>query len=256
MSSLFSLEGKVAIVTGASRWTGKAIALEVAKAGADVAVSARTADALENTAAEIRSLGRRALAVPTDMRVSEQVDNMVKKTLEEFHRVDILVNNVGDALMIKPTRDMSEEEWDSVITENLKPAFLCSKAVVGSMIEQGGGSIVNIASGEGLRAHVTNPGYGAAKAGVINLTMSLAIEWAPYNIRVNAVAPGFIGTPLLSQSLEWLPPDLQALFKRVPLQRASTLEEIAGPVVFLASDAAGYVTGTTIIVDGGMTSAM
>jgi len=252
MSALFSLQGKVAIVTGASRWTGKAIALELAKAGADVAVSARTADALENAAAEIRSLGRRSIAIPTDVRVAEQVNNMVKKTLEEFHRIDILVNNAG-ATFITSALKLSEGGWDAMIRENLKPAFLCSKAVVETMIEQGGGSIINIASGEGLRAAPTNAGYGAAKAGLINLTMSLAIEWAPYKIRVNAIAPGFIETGTLPQALQQAA-ELRELFNAVPLRRAAKLQEIAAAVLYLASDAAGYTTGATIVVDGGMTS--
>lgn len=254
MDSLFSLTGKVAIVTGASRWTGKATAVELAKAGADVVVAARTAEGIESAAAEIRSLGRRSLAVPTDVRVSEQVDNMVKRTLEEFQRIDILVNNVGGGF-IASALELSEGGWDSMIRENLKPSFLCSKAVVGTMIEQGGGSIVNIASTEGLRAAPSNPAYGAAKAGVINLTMSLAVEWARYNIRVNAVAPGFIETPMRPQAVEQYP-HLRDLYNKIPLGRAAKLEEIAGAVIYFASDASGFTTGALITVDGGMTIMM
>jgi NAD(P)-dependent dehydrogenase (short-subunit alcohol dehydrogenase family) len=255
VDSMFSLTEKVAIVTGAGRWTGKTIALELAKAGADVVICARSTEGIESAAAEIRSLGRRALAVPTDVRLSEQVDELARRTLDEFHKVDILVNNVGDiGGIIKPTLEMSEEEWDSMMIHNLKSTFLCSKAIARTMIERGGGSIINIASGEGVRHSVTNAGYAAAKAGVINLTMSLAVELAPHHIRVNAVAPGFIGSPDFRQYMEreLLPPDLVALVSRIPLGRISTLQEIAGPVVFLASEAAGYMTGTTIAVDGGM----
>jgi NAD(P)-dependent dehydrogenase (short-subunit alcohol dehydrogenase family) len=255
VDSMFSLAHKVAIVTGAGRWTGKTIALELAKAGADMVICARSTEGIESAAAEIRSLGRRALAVPTDVRISEQVDELLRRTLEEFHKVDILVNNVGDiGGIIKPTLEMSEEEWDSMMIHNLKSTFLCSKAIARTMVEHGGGSIINIASGEGVRHSVTNAGYAAAKAGVINLTMSLAVELAPYHIRVNAVAPGFIGSPDLRHLMErgLLPPDLVALVGRIPLGRISTLQEIAGPVVFLASEAAGYITGTTIVVDGGM----
>ena len=254
MDSMFSLNGKVAIVTGASRWTGKTIAIELARAGADVAVTARTAEGVEDAAAQIGQLGRRSIAVPADVRDSEQVGNVVTKTLEEFGRIDILVNNAG-ASFVSSALNMSENAWDAMIRENLKPAFICSKAVVQSMIDNGGGAIVNIASGEGLRAAPSNPGYSAAKAGVINLTMSLAVEWAPYHIRVNAVAPGFIETGVLSQALE-IEPGLRALFDRVPLKRAAKLEEVAAAVVYLASDAAGYTTGTTILVDGGMTCLM
>ncbi|MFO8011072.1 MAG: glucose 1-dehydrogenase [Dehalococcoidia bacterium] len=252
---MFSLEGKAAIVTGASRWTGKTIAIEMARAGADVAVSARTADAVQKTAEEIRALGKRSIAIPADMTVAEEVDEMVRRTNEEFGRIDILVNNVGDALLLKSVSDLSQEEWNRVINQNLTPPFLCSKAVLDIMMKQGGGSIVNVASGEGLRAHVTNLGYGAAKAAVINMTMGLAGELAQYNIRVNAVAPGFIDTTALTMGLDYLP-DLKALFDRVPMKRAALQEEIAGPVIFLSSDAAGYVTGITVVVDGGMTSTL
>jgi NAD(P)-dependent dehydrogenase (short-subunit alcohol dehydrogenase family) len=254
MNPSFSLAGKVAIVTGASRWTGKTIALELARAGADVVVTARTVEGIEAAAAEIRGLGRRSLAVPADVRVTEQIDNLVRKTLEGFGRVDILVNNVGASFMA-PALKLSEGGWDAMIRENLKPAFMCSRAVVESMMKQGGGTIINVASGEALRAAPSNPAYGAAKAGVVNLTMSLAVEWAPYGIRVNAVAPGFIETPILPQALAETP-DLQETFSRVPLKRAGKLEEIAAPVVFLASDAANYVTGAMITVDGGLTCRM
>jgi NAD(P)-dependent dehydrogenase (short-subunit alcohol dehydrogenase family) len=252
VSSLFSLEDKVAIVTGGGRWTGRTIALEMAKAGADVVVCARTVEGIEEAAAEIRGLGRRSLAVQTDVRVKKQVDNLVKRTLAEFGRVDILVNNAGGGSMEKAL-ELNESGWDLLVRENLKPVFLCSKAVVGSMIKQGGGCIVNIASCEGVRAAPCNPAYGAAKAGVMNLTMTLAVDWAPYNIRVNAVAPGFIAIPGLQEFLPFYP-HLVNIYNKVPLKRAAKFEEIAGPVIFLASAAAGYTTGITIIVDGGMTS--
>ena len=150
MGSLFSLEGKVAIVTGASKETGRTIAIEMAKAGADVVVSARTVEGIEKAAAEIRSLGRRSLAVPTDVREAEQVDNMVKKAVETFGRVDILVNNAGTDIMASAL-EMSEKGWDAMIRLNLKSHFICSKAVIGTMMKQGGGSIVDVASAEGLR---------------------------------------------------------------------------------------------------------
>jgi NAD(P)-dependent dehydrogenase (short-subunit alcohol dehydrogenase family) len=248
VDSLFSLEDRIAIVTGAGRGTGRGIALELAKAGADVVVAARTAEAIEDVAAEIRHLGRKALAVPTDVRLTEQVANLVKRTLEEFHRIDILVNNVG-ASFLKPALELSERAFDSLLRENLTGCFLCSKAVAEKMIKQGKGSIINIASTEGLRAAPTNPAYGAAKAGVINLTQSLAVEWAPHHIRVNTVAPGFIETAF-PYSLEI--PELRDLFARVPLGRAAKTEEIGAAVVYLASDAANCVTGAMIVIDGGM----
>jgi NAD(P)-dependent dehydrogenase (short-subunit alcohol dehydrogenase family) len=248
VSSLFSLEDRIAIVAGAGRGTGKGIALELAKAGADVVVAARTAEAIEAVAAEIRHLGRKALAVPTDVRLTEQVANLVKRTLEEFHRIDILVNNVG-ASFLKPALELSERGFDSLLRENLMGCFLCSKAVAETMMKQGKGSIVNIASTEGLRAAPTNPAYGVAKAGVINLTQSLAVEWAPHNIRVNTVVPGFIETAF-PYSLEI--PELRDLFARVPLRRAAKTEEIGVAVVYLASDAADCITGAMIVIDGGM----
>jgi NAD(P)-dependent dehydrogenase (short-subunit alcohol dehydrogenase family) len=248
VNSLFSLDDRVAIVTGGGRGTGRGIALELAKARANVVVAARTADAIEGVATEIRHLGRKALAVPTDVRLTEQVANLVERTLEEFHRIDILVNNVG-ASFLKPTLELSERGFDSLLRENLTGCFLCCKAVAETMIKQGKGSIINIASTEGLRAAPTNPAYGAAKAGVINLTQSLAVEWAPHNIRVNTVAPGFIETAF-PYSLEI--PELRDLFARVPLGRAAKTEEIGAAVVYLASDAANCVTGAMIVVDGGI----
>ncbi|NQT48336.1 MAG: 3-oxoacyl-ACP reductase FabG [Chloroflexi bacterium] len=251
MSSLFSLEGKVALVTGASRWTGKTIALEMAKAGADLVVSARKVEPLEAAAEEVRSLGKRCLAVPTDVRESDQVDNMVKKAVEEFGRIDILVNSAGTDIIV-PTLELTEKAWDSMIRLNLKSHFLCSKAVAPTMIKQGGGSIVDIASAIGLRASPTSCAYGAAKAGVINLVMALAVEWAKYSIRVNAVAPGFIATPIHPGFLDDFP-HLKDIYERVPLGRGVKMEEVAAAVIYLASDAAGYTTGVTIPLDGGMT---
>jgi NAD(P)-dependent dehydrogenase (short-subunit alcohol dehydrogenase family) len=251
VGSLFSLEGKVAIVTGASKETGKTIAIEMAKAGADVVVTARTVEGIEKAAAEIRSLGRRSLAVPTDVREAAQADNMVQKAVEAFGRVDILVNNAGSDF-IAPALELSEKGWDAMVRLNLKSHFLCSKAVIGVMIKQGGGNIVDIASTEGLRAAPSNPAYGAAKAGLINLVKTLAVEWARYNVRVNAVAPGFIDTPVLPMALEGYP-HLRDIYGRIPLRRATKQTEVAAAVIYLASDAAGCTTGITIAVDGGMT---
>ena len=252
MNSMFSLTDRVAIVTGAGRGIGKALALGLAQAGADVVVAARTAAKIERTAAEIRDLGRRALPMPTDVRISEQVANMVKRTLEEFNRIDILVNNAGSGFLA-PALKLSEGGWDAIMRENLKQYFLCSKAVAETMIEQGKGNIINISSMEALRATVSNPAYAASKAGIISLTQSLAVEWAPYHIRVNALVPGHIGTRGVLKLLEENP-NFQDMLKRVPLGRIGEPEDIVGATIYLASDASDYVTGTTIVIDGGLTS--
>ena len=254
MSPLFSLEGKVAIVTGSGRGIGKAVALGMAEAGADIVVLARTIADIENTAAEIRALGRRAIAVPTDVRVSEQVTNMVNRTLEEFQRIDVLVNNAG-ASFLAPTLQLSENAWDALLRENLKTPFLCSKAAAEVMIKQGGGSIINISSTEGVRSAATTTAYAAAKAGVINLTRSLAVEWAPYNIRVNVICPGFIENPGLPEALEQSA-GLKEKLSRVPMKRMGRQQEITGGVIYFASDASSYATGAMLVIDGGFTSVL
>ena len=250
---MFSLEGKVAIVTGASKWTGGAIATEMAKAGADIAVAARTEKGLEKVAGKIREIGRCSLVIPTDVTNPEHIWNMVQKTLDEFGRIDILVNCAGSDIM-KPSLEMTLKEWDLMVRLNLTSHFLCSQAVAPAMIKKGGGSIIDIASGEGLRAAVTNPAYAAAKAGVLNLVMTLAVEWGQYNIRVNAIAPGFIDHPYLEYAMQT--PHLKDIFDRIPLGRGVKPEEIGATVVYLASDAAACTTGITIPLEGGMTSLM
>jgi len=253
MSSVFSLEGKVAIVTGASKWTGGAIANEMAKAGADIAVAARTVEGLEKVAGEIEAIGRKSAVIPADVTKTDDVKNMVQKTIDEFGRVDILVSVAGVDIP-QPTLEISENLWESLVRLNLTSHFLCSQAVAPIMIEQGGGCIIDIASTAGLRASVTNTAYSAAKAGLLNLVMSLAVEWGKHNIRVNAVAPGFIDHPYLEYAMQI--PHLKEIFDRIPLGRGVKPEEIGATVVYLASDAAAYTTGVTIPLDGGMTSMM
>ena len=246
LRSLFSLENKVAIVTGASRWTGKTIALEMAKAGADIVVCARTPDLVEATAAEIRSLGRKSLAVPTDVRVAEQVNNMVKKTLQEFGRVDILVNSAGASFAAHAMK-LNEDGWDAIVRENMKPVFICSKAVVESMVEHGGGSIINISCAaaqevfskiiqpDGTR-RVTGSAFGASKAALERLTVGLAEEVREYNIAVNAIKPaGVVNTEGMrlwmpdADKSHWAPPD-----------------RMVKAVTFLAGQDASGVTGTVV----------
>jgi NAD(P)-dependent dehydrogenase (short-subunit alcohol dehydrogenase family) len=252
--SSFSLTGRVAIVTGAGRGIGKAIALGLADAGADVVVAARTASDIEATAGEITAKGRKALAVPTDVRQSDQVDNLVDKAVAQFGTIDILVNNAG-GYFVASTTELSEGGWDAIIRENLKSVFLCSKAAAKVMLGQKKGNIINVASVVGFRAYSSNAAYGAAKAGIINFTKTLAVDLAPYNIRVNAIAPGFIATPGSLQLLE-VDKGLKAMVDRIPLGRLGQPEEVAQGIVYLASDAASYVTGQTLIVDGGVASGL
>lgn len=252
--SSFSLTGRVAIVTGAGRGIGKAIALGLADAGADVVVAARTASDIEATAGEITAKGRKALAVPTDVRQSDQVDNLVDKAVAQFGTIDILVNNAG-GYFVASTTELSEGGWDAIIRENLKSVFLCSKAAAKVMMGQKKGNIINVASVVGFRAYTSNAAYGAAKAGIINFTKTLAVDLAPYNIRVNAIAPGFIATPGSLQLLE-VDKGLKAMVDRIPLGRLGQPEEVAQGIVYLASDAASYVTGQTLIVDGGVASGL
>lgn len=247
--SKFALTDRVAIVTGSGRGIGKGIALGFAQAGAHVSGCARTVEEIEATADEIRALGRRSLAIRTDVRESEQVDEMVRKTVEEFGRIDILVNNAG-GLFVVAVLDMSERAWDAIIRENLKSVFLCSKAVAKVMVEQRKGSIVNLASMAGRTGSPGMAHYGAAKAGIINLTQSLAAEWAPYKIRVNAIAPGPVWTP--GAATVWPTPELQAqVVSRILLGRFGQPEDIAAVAIYLASDASDWVTGQTFDVNGG-----
>ena len=239
---------KTAVVTGAGSGIGKAIALELASRGCDVAVCGRRLDPVRATAAEIEALGRRAYAASADVSSGESVAAFVADVVKAFGHIDILVNNAGvtrDNLLIR----MSEEEWDAVLGTNLKGAFLFSKAVARPMMKQRSGAIVNISSVVGL---IGNPGqcnYAASKAGLIALTQSMAKELASRNIRVNAVAPGFI----VSQMTDAIPDDLKgAMLAQIPAGRFGEAADIAKAVAFLAGPDASYITGQTLSVNGGL----
>ncbi|HIE16593.1 MAG TPA: SDR family oxidoreductase [Dehalococcoidia bacterium] len=247
-SNLSDLIDKVAIVTGAGRGIGKAIALGLAEAGAAVVVAARTAQDIEKTASEIKRQGGKSLAIPTDVRLSEQVNNLIDGTVKEFNRVDILVNNAGGSFNVA-TMKMSEGGWDAIIRENLKSVFLCSQSAARVMIQQKRGAIVNIASVAGIDAYVFNAAYGAAKAGIMHLTKTMAVDLARHNIRVNAIAPGYIATEGMLQLFGAHPEAV----KQIPLARLGRPEDIVGGVIYLASDASLYVTGETLVIDGGLT---
>ena len=250
--SLFSLEGKVAIVTGASRGIGKSIALGLADAGADVVVAARTAADIDATASEITAKGRKTLAVPADVRLSDQVNNLIERTMAQFGRIDILVNNAGGTFSA-PTIELTEGGWDAIIRENLKSVFLCSKAAAKVMIDQRKGSIVSLASVAGLRAYTVNAAYGAAKAGIIQFTKTFAMDMAPHNIRVNTIAPGSIATEGVIELHKNEPGGIQGRVAHIPLGRIGNTSDIVGGVIYLTSDASSYVTGQTLIIDGGWT---
>lgn len=250
--ALFNLQGRVAVVTGASRGLGKAMSLALAEAGADVVVVGRTMESLEVTAAEVRRLGRGSRPLKADVTNGEDVERMVQLTVEEFGKIDVLVNNAGIAIS-KPTSGLSQEEWDRVITTNLKGVFLCCQAVGWEMIKRGYGKIINIASVLGMVGMPRAAAYSASKGGVIQLTRTLALEWAENNVKVNAICPGYFDTPMNKQILA-NPRKMEFVIDRTPLGRLGKPEELAGTVIFLASEASDFITGQIICVDGGWTA--
>jgi NAD(P)-dependent dehydrogenase (short-subunit alcohol dehydrogenase family) len=247
----FSLKGKVALVTGGSRGIGKATALGFASAGADVAIASRKLPDLEQVAAEIRGLGRKALPVSAHVGRLEEIKSLVDTVYKEFGKIDILVNNAGTSPAISPMLDLEERLWDSIINLNLKGVVFLSQAVARVMKEHGGGKIINVSSVTGFR-HEPNIGvYSISKAAVIMATRIMAQEWAKYNIRVNAIAPGHIHTRLGDSIFEAVPEYKEEFLQRVPMGRIGDPDEIVGAMIYLASDASSYVTGVTIVVDGG-----
>jgi NAD(P)-dependent dehydrogenase (short-subunit alcohol dehydrogenase family) len=255
VSEIFSLKDRVALITGSGRDIGKGIALCMAEAGADIVVTARTVEQIENTASEARAKGRKAIAIPFDARESEQVTSMAEQAVKEFSRIDIWVNNVGT-----PTHwdniDITEKGWDAIFRENLKTTFLGTQMAAKIMRErQIKGSIINISSatkGPVIMPGAGGPAYGAAKAGVNSITLSWAEALAPYGIRVNCVIPGQILHPVSMEFSNFKDPATRAAAeKRVPLGRLGTPEDIGWACVFLASEAASYITGVCLNVDGG-----
>ena len=247
----FSLKGKVVLVTGGSRGIGKAIAVGLAKAGADVALASRKLPDLEEVAKEIKGAGRKSLAVAAHVGRLEEINNLVTRVKDEFGRIDILVNNSATNPTMDQAIDIEERAWDSIMNLNLKGLFFLSQAVAKLMKEQGGGKIINVASIEGITPGIL-PVYAISKAGVIMATKVMAQQWARYGIRVNAIAPGLTRTRF-SEAL-WSNPDiLSVAMLGTPMGRVAEPEEMVGAVIFLVSDASGYVTGQVLAVDGGAT---
>jgi len=243
--------GKTAIVTGAGQGIGRAIALGLAKEGADIVVNDINLELAHKVADEIKVAGRRALAIKADVSNSAEVSQMVKETIDNFKKVDILVNNAGiDKVM--PAEEMTEDVWDAQVNTNLKGPFLCSQAVGRQMIKQKQGKIINIASLSGHYGSHGQAAYCASKAGVILLTMVLAVEWAKYNINVNAVSPGITRTALIEKLEKESPKFVEGRLKRIPIRRFIEPEEIASVALFLASSESDAITGEDIVVDGGV----
>ena len=242
------LDNKIALVTGAARGIGQAIALQLASDGADLALCDVKVEWLEDTAAKVKALGRRVETYAMNVADGAAVGEAVAKVAADFGRIDVLVNNAGitrDTLLIR----MSEEDWDAVLDINLKGAFLVTKAVVKYMMKQRSGAIVNIASVVGIMGNAGQANYTASKAGLIALTKTTAKELGSRNVRVNAVAPGFIRTAMTDKLSE---PAKEAMLRNVPLGRPGEPEDVAKAVAFLASDNAAYVNGQTLAVCGGM----
>jgi NAD(P)-dependent dehydrogenase (short-subunit alcohol dehydrogenase family) len=246
----FRLDDRVALVTGGSRGIGRAIALGLAAAGAHVVVSSRRIADLEPVAQEIRKLGRRGLAVAAHAGRAEDIDRLMATTMTEFGRVDVLVNNAGTNPAFGPLIQITPEAWDKIMEVNVKGYLLLSQRAARVMIEQKRGAIVNVASTGGLRVPTMIGAYGISKAAVIMLTKVLARELGPFGVRVNAIAPGLIETRF-SEAL-WKNEEILGPYLRGnPLGRTGKPDEMVGAVVYLASDASSYVTGHTIVLDGG-----
>ncbi len=242
------LSDKVAIVTGASRGIGRAIALALASQGAKVVASARNAEALAQLAEEIKAKGGDALAVVGDVALEEDANNLVKQAVEAYGQVDVFINNAGitrDGLLLR----MKNDDWDAVLDTNLKGAFLCTRAVAKVMSKQRSGRIINISSVVGEMGNAGQANYCASKAGLLGLTKSVARELARRNVTVNAITPGFITTEMTEDMTEKAQ---EAMTEQIPLGRPGSAEDVANAVIFLASDQSAYITGQVLGVNGGM----
>jgi 2-deoxy-D-gluconate 3-dehydrogenase len=250
MLEIFSLEGKKALVTGASRGLGREFAVTLAGAGADVALAARNVKGLEETAGAIEKSGREALVCQMDITRPEDIKKAVDDTVSKFGRIDILVNNAGIEGNT-PVIDMTAEAWDEVMDVNQRGHVLATRAAGKHMIKQKYGKIINVASILGLVGSAYNSPYGASKAGLIMFTKTTALEWARYNIQVNALCPGYIMTELNREFFSG--PSAHKVLDQIPMRRVAEPEELRGIILLLASDASGFITGAVMVADGGQT---
>ena len=255
--SKFSLKGKTAIVTGSSRGIGKAIALGFAKAGAKVALTSRKMNDLEANAAEIKTFGGEALPIQAHLGKMEEINRMVSTVMERFGRIDILVNNAGSSPAMGTVLDSDERLWETIMNLNLRGLYFTSQVVAKVMKKQGGGKIINIASIDGFKPEPGVSVYSISKAGVRMITKAFALELAPFNIQVNAIAPGPISTKMLDSHWFHLSPEeakkqKEAMAKMTPMGRIGEPDEIVGAAIYLASDASSYTTGAEIVIDGGL----
>jgi NAD(P)-dependent dehydrogenase (short-subunit alcohol dehydrogenase family) len=247
---MFSLMGKTAIVTGASRGIGEAIAKGFANAGADLVLVSRNRVALENVAKEIGGLGRKALPIVADIGVPEEIERAVDAVLKIFPRIDILVNNAGISPVLKKAEEVNLGEWEEIVRVNLTGTFLFCQAAGKVMIQQGGGKIINMVSVGAVVGFPRQIAYCATKGGILQLTRVLAIEWTRYNIQVNAIGPAYLETEL-TEGMRESKIISENLLRRTPMGRFGKPEEVVGAALYLASDASSYVTGQTLFVDGG-----
>ncbi|MFB3817723.1 MAG: SDR family NAD(P)-dependent oxidoreductase [Candidatus Methylomirabilales bacterium] len=251
MGSLFDLTGQVAFLTGASRGLGRAMAAGLAQAGADVVVTSRKLDDVAAVARELAAGGRKVLPLALEVTRAADVEAAVHEAVAQMGRIDILVNNAGINIR-KPVLELTEDDWDQTLDTNLKGAFLVARAVGRQMLGQGSGSVINIASMMASVVHAERAAYASSKAGVVQLTRVLAVEWAPH-VRVNAICPG----PFLTELNRPILDDAEKVkyfTDRLPMKRFGEPEELVGSVIFLASAASSYMTGTTLYIDGGWTA--
>lgn len=252
MSGLFGLTGQVAIVTGTSRGLGQYFARALARAGADLVLTSRRRDSLKEFEAEVASLGRRSVSLEVDVRDYQSIQKMAAAAQEAFGRIDILVNNAGCNVR-KPALEVTWDDWNLILDTNLRGSFFVAQAVAKHMVERGYGRIINIGSVTSVNGYAGLGPYGASRGGIRQLTMSLADDWGKYGITVNCLAPGWFRTEqnkVMYEDKEWV----EYLKDRIPLKRPGQPDDLDGTVVFLASESSRYVTGQTILVDGGIST--